>query len=117
MRAIWRGIAAAAAWTAVIPAGGAATQVRVIRSDADLPATRYTLPALPSTIYMSDRFRDEVMPAARRDGEALLTDYRIEDPALAISLRSSLASIALLDGRYDTARRLIAEALALQPKP
>lgn len=107
----------ALALAAMLLATDAAAQTAVIRSDADLPATRYPYAGLPSATYLGDMFRDQIIPRARRDAERVLAESRIEDPAIATRLRVNLAAIALMQGRPADARRLIREARAVAPKP
>ena len=88
-----------------------------IRSAADLPPTTFVLSGPPSAAFLDDAFMTETVPALRAEGERLLRDYRIEDPATTQRLRAGLAAIAVLQGRPADAERLIAEQRAAETKP
>ena len=88
-----------------------------IRSETDLPTTRYPLPDLASRLYASDAFARDTLPRLRADAERLLATREIEDPSIAQRLRLGLAAIAVLQARPADASRLIAEQRAAESKP
>ncbi|QTC92834.1 S8 family serine peptidase [Brevundimonas goettingensis] len=107
----------AAAWV-VMATGASAQDARpVIASRADLPATRFEVAGPPSEIYLTPAFLDALVPHIRREGERLLSDYRITDPEIEARLRIGLASIALLQGRPDDSVALIREQRTHESKP
>lgn len=110
-------LAGAAVWA--LMAGGALAQTErpVIRSDADLPPTRFAMPRLPSEIVMGDAFLAETVPTIRAEAERLLRDYDIQDPTIASYLRRGLVSIAWLQGRPADALALIEAQRAAETKP
>lgn len=90
---------------------------QVVRSEADLPTTRYPLAQPASQIYATAAFQRETLARLRTDAERLLSTRKIEDPAIARRLRRGLIAIALLEHRPADARRLIAEQRAGETKP
>jgi len=96
--------------------GAGFAQAPIIRSEADLPTTRFPFEEPPSKVYLADPFLRDIMPAALNGGEKLLRGSRIDDPAIAMRLRVYLASAAILQGRTRDALKLIAEARNAAPK-
>ncbi|MGL5837543.1 MAG: S8 family serine peptidase [Sphingorhabdus sp.] len=105
----------------IIPALLSATpvlaEIKIIRSEADLPTKRYAYPEMPSGSFLGDRFGEEVMPIIRHDAESLLANSKIEDPSIAAQLFTGLAAIAILEKRSKDARAFIRDARAAAPKP
>jgi subtilisin family serine protease len=89
----------------------------VIRSAADLPATRFQLNALPSETLTLPALITDTLPPVRAEAERLRASYDIQDQALAQELRNGLAAIAVLQHRPADARRIIAESRAASSKP
>ena len=88
-----------------------------IRSQSDLPATRFKLADKPSLAFSGPAFMTDTVPALRSEAERVLATARIEDPTVAQQLRAGLAAIAILQGRPEDADRLIAEQRAAEVKP
>lgn len=89
----------------------------VIRSEADLPPTRFPMPDLPSAVVMSDVFLSRDLPLYRAEAERILSSYDIEDPTLAQSISMGLASIAWLQGRPEEALALVLAQRETETKP
>jgi len=88
-----------------------------IRSASDLPSTRFAIGAPPSDVFSNPALLNKILPQLRAEAERLRSGYDIQDQALAQKLRSGLAAIAVLQGRPDDARALIAEGRAATTKP
>ncbi len=118
MRKVAR-IVAIALLLGLVTTKGAVAQASkpVIRSDADLPPTRFEMPALPSASFMSDAFLTDDLPRYRAEGERLLADYDIQDPVIGKALRLGLAGIAILQDRPQDALTLVGEQRAVETKP
>jgi hypothetical protein len=90
----------------------------VIETAADLPATQFELPALPSVLAMEGGAEfDALTKELDADVRAILDGYRLDDAATERSLRSMLRTVALLDGRWQEALDLTAEIRVLEDKP
>jgi subtilisin family serine protease len=102
---------------ALLASTNAGAQTRpVIRTQSDLPQTRFAVPMPPSRLMSDDQF-SAIIPPLRREAERLLSDYDIQDRTLAARLNLGLASIAILEGRKLDAERLIAAHRADQSQP
>ncbi len=71
----------------------------------------------PSALIQDPRATDALASALRKDIEADLKDYDIEDRATRIGFLQALSQIALLQGRLDEALSLSDQARELQEKP
>lgn len=102
---------------ALLAASNAEAQTRpVIRTQSDLPPTRFAAPLPPSRLMSDDQFLALLTPL-RREAERLLRDYDIQDRTLVARLNMGLASIAVLEGRKGDAERLVAAYRADQSQP
>lgn len=88
-----------------------------IRSASDLPPTRFELEVAPSEVFANPDSLVKILPRLRSEAERLRAEYDIQDQALAQELRVGLAAIAVLQGRPNDARILIAEGRAASTKP
>lgn len=112
------GAALAALWlVAGAEAALAQSERPVIRSEADLPPTRFPMPELPSAVVMSDAFLTRDLPLYRAEAERIVADYDIEDPTIAQSLRLGLVSIAWLQDRPEEALALTLAQREAETKP
>jgi subtilisin family serine protease len=100
----------------VLAADAPAPRRKVERAD-QLPARAYPLPMKPSALIQDPRATDALAAALRKDLEADLRDYDIEDKATRISYLGALTQIAVLQGRLDDALALSAQTRELQEKP
>ncbi len=89
----------------------------VIRSESDLPPTRFALSEPASTAFTSDAFLNATVPALRTEAEQVLATAKIDDPAIMQKLRSGLAAIALLQNRPADAEALVLAQRAVEAKP
>lgn len=113
MRALVIGLAAA-----LLSGGAVAQDARpVIRSETDLPPTRFVIEGVPSQVYLTPAYLETVMPRVRAEAERLLADYDIQDPDILVRLRLGLASIAILEDRPAEAIALIRAQRAAAAKP
>ena len=88
-----------------------------IRSESELPPSRFELAGPPSRAFLDDAFVARTAPLLRAEAERIRARYDILDPALADGLRSGLAAIALLQGRPRDAEALVAESRTAATKP
>lgn len=109
-----RKIAAAAAF--MFSVSSFAADRPAIRSQSDLPPTRFEFARLPSEMMDTPAFL-AMLPALRKEGERLLRDYDVQDTQLRGQLIIGLAAVAVSDGRKDDALRLVADYRAMQSKP
>jgi subtilisin family serine protease len=93
-----------------------APRKKVERAD-QLPARAYPVATKPSALIQDPKAIEALAAAVRKDLEADLRDYDIEDRATRISFLGPLAQIAVLQGRLDDALALSAQVKALQEKP
>lgn len=115
MRVTRRFVVLAALTAAAMPA--AAQQRPVIRSDADLPQTRFPMTAPPSQIFLSDDFASRLLPRLRAEIERVLATSTIEDADVRSQLESGLTAIDLLQNRPADAIRRITAQRARETKP
>jgi subtilisin family serine protease len=112
-----RPFAAFLALAFAIPAlAGDAPRKKIERAD-QLPTRAYPLPMKPSALIQDAAATDALAAALRKDLEADLRDYDIEDKATRISYLGALTQIAVLQGRLDDALALSAQTRDLQEKP
>lgn len=88
-----------------------------VRTEAELPASRFTLDGKPSAAFLDDMFLAKTVPVLRVAAEQLLANSEIQNPAIMQRVRNGLASIALLQNRPTDAARLLAEQRAAETKP
>ena len=108
---------AAVLFIAGVDTTAAQTDRPVVRSEADLPPTRFPMPDLPSAVFMRDDFLARELPLYRAEAERLLADYDIQDPVIAQRLRNGLSSIAVLQNRPDEAVALVRSQRQAETKP
>ncbi len=100
-----------------LPAEAADAPRKKIERADQLPPRAYPVPMKPSLLIQDPKATDALATALRRDIEADLRDFDIEDKATRISFLGTLTTIAVLQGRLDDALRLSAQATELQEKP
>lgn len=100
-----------------VPAAAADAPRKKIERADQLPARAYPVAVKPSLLIQDPKATDALATALRKDIEADLRDYDIEDRATRIGFLGTLATIAVLQGRLDDALRLSAQAKELQEKP
>lgn len=93
-----------------------AAEKPAIRSQSDLPPTRFTFARAPSDVMASPDFIT-MLPSLRAEGERVLRDYDVQDTALKGQITIGLAAVAALQSRKADALRLIADYRAIQTKP
>jgi subtilisin family serine protease len=101
---------------AVTAAAAEGPKKKIERAD-QLPVRAYPVPMKPSALIQDPKATEALAAALRRDLEADLREYDIEDKATRISYLGTLAQIAVLQGRLDDALALSAQVKALQDKP
>ena len=89
---------------------------KIERAD-QLPTRAYPSTMKPSALIQDPKATDALASAVRKDLEADLRDYDIEDRATRIGFLGTLGQIAVLQGRLDDALALSAQARGLQEKP
>jgi len=87
-----------------------------ITSLDQLPQHTYPVSGTASALFADDAAFAEFAAAVRRDLEQDLATYALDDAATLKSWYGTLANLALLDRRWDDARRWLAEARALETK-
>jgi subtilisin family serine protease len=100
-----------------LPALAAAPPRKKIERADQLPPRAYKVSMKPSLLIQDPKATDALATALRKDIQADLRDYDIEDKATRIGFLGTLTSIAVLQGRLDDALRLSAQAKELQEKP
>ncbi len=89
-----------------------------ISSTSELPAFSYPISGSVEALVRADSApaARALRAALRRDIDSILRGYEIADPGLVRSLKGTLLTIAILEGRDDEALRLIDERRALGSK-
>lgn len=93
-----------------------AAEKPALRSQSDLPPTRFTFTQPPSEMMASPEFV-AMLPSLRAEGERVLRDYDVQDTALKGQITIGLAAVAILQSRKADALRLVAEYRKIQTKP
>jgi subtilisin family serine protease len=83
----------------------------------DLPRHTYAVPKPPSQMLQDPAAMAPLVSKVKADLLSDLAAYDITDRSTLQRYKSSLLSIAMLEGDYASARRLIAELRALEEKP
>ena len=89
---------------------------KIERAD-QLPARAYPVAMKPSALIQDPKATGVLAAAIRKDIEADLRDYDIQDKATLIGMKGTLAQIAVLEGRLDDALAISAQMKELQEKP
>jgi len=89
---------------------------KIERAD-QLPTRAYPVSMKPSALVQDAKATDALASALRKDIEADLKAYDIEDRATRIGFLGTLAQIAVLQGRLDDALALSGQMKELQEKP
>ncbi len=100
-----------------LPALAADAPRRKIERADQLPARAYPVPMKPSALIQDPKAVDALAEALRKDLEADLRDFDIQDRATRIGFLGTLSQIAVLQGRLDDALALAARMKELQEKP
>ena len=100
-----------------LPAAAADAPRKKIERADQLPTRAYPVPMKPSLLIQDPKATDALATALRKDIEADLRDFDIQDKATRIGFLGTLAVIAVLQGRLDDALALSAQAKELQEKP
>ncbi len=88
----------------------------VLKAD-DLPRHTYKVSEAPSVILIDEAAFAALAAAVRRDIDADLLGYDIQDPTTLKGYKVTQLSFALLDKDYASASRIIGELRALEDKP
>jgi subtilisin family serine protease len=88
----------------------------VLKAD-DLPRHTYKVTEAPSVILTDDAAFAALAAAVRRDMDADLLEYDIQDRTTLEGYKITQLSFALLDKDYSAAGRLVGEVRALEDKP
>jgi hypothetical protein len=89
---------------------------KIERAD-QLPTRAYPVTTRPSALIQDPKATAALAAALRKDIEADLRGYDIEDKATLIAMKGTLAQIAVLEERLDDALALAAQVKELQEKP
>ena len=108
------GFFALAAGAAADPAPAAK---KAVQTADDLPRHTYRVSAAPSAILKDDAAFAALAGAVRRDVEADLAAYDIQDHPTLAGYQGTLLALAMLDRNYAESRRLVGQLRALQDKP
>lgn len=100
-----------------VPALAAEPPRKKIERADQLPPRAYQVPMKPSALIQDPRATGTLAAAVRKDIEADLRNFDIEDRATRIGFLGILTQVAVLEGRYDDALSLSAQARELQEKP
>src|SRR5512137_1821047 len=101
---------------AALAADPPAPRKRIERAD-QLPSRAYPVPTKPSLLVQDPKATLALAAALRKDLEADLRDFDIQDKATRISYLGALTQVAVLEGRLDDALALSAQVRELQEKP
>ncbi|HTQ30241.1 MAG TPA: S8 family serine peptidase [Opitutaceae bacterium] len=103
---------------AVLPARADAPTAKIaVHTADDLPRHTYAMTEAPSRLVEDDAAFAAFATAVKKDIEADLAAYDIQDRTSLQRYKGTLLALALLDRDDDAARRLIAELRALEEKP
>jgi hypothetical protein len=105
------------ALAAFAPADPAPPAKRAVQTADDLPRHTYRVTEAPSAILQDDAAFAALAGAVRRDVEADLAAYDIQDHPTLSGYQGTLLALAMLDRNYAECRRLIGQLRALQDKP
>jgi hypothetical protein len=115
-----RRLLAAAAFCLLLPYAGAQgtppPKIKVEKAD-DLPRHTYTLAEAPSVVLLDDAPFTALASAVRKDQDADLAAYDLQDRTALQAFTSTSLGLAMLDRDYTTTLRLVGELRALQDKP
>ncbi len=100
-----------------VPALAADPPRKKIERADQLPPRAYEVPMKPSALIQDPKATAALAAAVRKDIEADLRDFDIEDKATRIGFLGTLTQVAVLEGRLDDALSLSAQAKELQEKP
>ncbi|HLY55005.1 MAG TPA: S8 family serine peptidase [Stellaceae bacterium] len=107
----------AAALVLAVAAPAVAAEKQHISREADLPRFSYAVTGKLEEMVRNPALFAPFAASVRRDVEAVLNDYEIDDKATHRQLLGELATLDLIEGRYDDALSLSNEIRALQEKP
>jgi len=91
--------------------------IKKITRAADLPQFQYTIKGRVEDIVKSEEAFRPFAAEVRRNVESVLRDYQIDDAGTKRGLLSVLASLDILEGNDDAARKRLAEIKSLEEKP
>jgi len=84
---------------------------------ADVPQFQYSIKGSVEDLVQSEEAFRPLAAEMRKNVESILRDYDVEDASTKRGLVGVLASLDLVEGRDDDARRRLAEIKALEEKP
>jgi subtilisin family serine protease len=114
----FRPLAAALALAAALPCPAPAAEGRRKIERADqLPVHAYAVPGSVSKVLADEALLARLLAEVRRDIEADLAAFDVEDRATLRGFQSALSGVALLQGRLDDALAASQRARELQEKP
>lgn len=90
---------------------------KAVRTADDLPRHTYAMLKPPSEVIKDDAAFATLAAAVKQDISADLAAYDIQDRTTVQRYKGTLLTLAILDGDYATALRLIGELRALEEKP
>jgi subtilisin family serine protease len=103
---------------AVLAAAQAAPQEKKkIEKADDLPRHTYTLTEAPSALLLDDAPFTALAAAVRKDQEADLAAYDVQDRTTLQAFTSTTLALAMLERDYTATLRLVGELRTLQDKP
>ena len=93
----------------------AADKIRIDKAD-DLPRHTYSIDTTAVELLTNEAAIEKLAGEVRRDLEADLASYEIPDKTTLKDYYNDLRTIAFIEGRYDDAEALLAQARALEEK-
>lgn len=112
-------LAASALWAATpcLRAESAPVPRKTVQTADDLPRHTYRVSEAPSAILGDDAAFDALAAEVRRDIDADLLGYDIQDRTTLQGYKATQLALEMLSGDYDASWRLIGELRALEEKP
>ena len=95
---------------------GQAPRKKITRA-ADVPQFQYSIKGKVEDLIQSEEAFRPFAAQVRKNVESVLRDYDVEDASTKRGLLGVLASLDMLEGRDEDARRLLGEIKALEEKP
>ena len=111
----YRIVAVAALALLLVAAVAVAEKIKVEKAD-DLPRHTYTIDVKPSELLTNQAAYDALAAQVKKDTEAILEKYDIQDPKTLQGMYSTLQQIAFSAGDYETSLEYLEKARELESK-
>jgi subtilisin family serine protease len=98
------------------PAADKADTRKVVKTQDDLPRHTYKIEGKVSEFLLSDKPFKDFVAALKKDTEADLAQYKIEDPTTLQGYYGVLLQISVFEGRYEDALTFIEKIRGLESK-